>query len=62
MGEKYVYSEDDLSFDKVIVPTVKKKIIGNISYLNLIYGFMVLVVGGCLDVWMFGWMFGWMFE
>jgi hypothetical protein len=50
MEEKYVYDKDNLSFEKVTVPKIEKKVFGNISYLNLMTYTFWLIIGICLGV------------
>ena len=50
MEEKYVYDKDNLSFEKVTVPKIEKKVFGNVSYLNLMTYTFWLIIGICLGV------------
>lgn len=50
MKEKYVYNEDNLSYDKVVVPKIEEKVIGNLSYLNLLTYSFWLIIGICLGI------------
>jgi len=50
MEEKYIYDKDNLSFKKVFVPKIEKKVFGNISYLNLLTYSFWLIIGICIGV------------
>jgi hypothetical protein len=48
MEEKYVYNEDTLSFEKVVIPKIERRIPGwSFSYLNLIVSTIFLINGLC---------------
>ena len=50
MEEHYVYDKDDLSFKKVVVPKIKRKVFGDVTYLNLIVYTTCLALGTILGV------------
>lgn len=50
MEEQYIYDKENLSFERVIVPKIKRKVFGNVSYLNLIMYTTFLMVGLVLGV------------